>query len=220
MEAEALADRQQLMHHAIYAGLGMLRYHENRLDEAEEYFQQSRTLCKSAGERINEFLANEYLVMIDLQRGRFTEARKRSEQLVDLGEKLREGSEKPFAYALLGLCDYALGDDGKAFSDALDELRMADAKYRLAYLLTRAALIDCERGNSRNASARASEALEYAQILERPTETLLAHLVLAYISAKTEASNGSAGHAREIDRLQPKAAVWTRDIAKSLATLA
>jgi DNA-binding SARP family transcriptional activator/tetratricopeptide (TPR) repeat protein len=219
MEAEALADRRQFMHHAIHAGLGMLRYHENRLDEAEECFQQSRTLCKSAGDRINEFLANEYLVMIDLQRGRLQEARNRSEQLASLGEKIREGSEKPFAYALIGLCDYALGDPAKTLNAALEDLRLADAKYRLAYLLTRAALIDCERGEPQSASVRAQEALGYASILQRPTETLLAHAVLAYTNDAAETQAESARHGEEVDRLQPEAAVWAKDIATRLAAL-
>jgi DNA-binding SARP family transcriptional activator/tetratricopeptide (TPR) repeat protein len=220
MEAEAVADRRHFMHHAIQAGLGMLRYHENRLDEAEEFFQQSRTLCKSAGDRLNEFLANEYIVMIDIQRGRFSEARNRSEQLVSLGEKIREGSEKPFAHALLGLCNYALGDNAKSFDAALEDLRLADAKYRLAYLLTRAALIDCERGKKQSATARAREALGYAETLERPTEMLLAHAVLACGYDDGDESEDTAYHAREVDRLQSTAADWTRDIATRLAAVA
>jgi DNA-binding SARP family transcriptional activator len=220
MEAEAVADRRHFMHHAIQAGLGMLRYHENRLDEAEEFFQQSRTLCKSAGDRLNEFLANEYIVMIDIQRGCFSEARNRSKQLVSLGEKIREGSEKPFAHALLGLCNYALGDNAESFDAALGDLRLADAKYRLAYLLTRAALIDCERGKKQSAAARAREALGYAETLERPTEMLLAHAVLACGYDDARKPEDTAYHAREVGRLQSTAADWTRDIATRLATVA
>ena len=49
MEASALAQRKGLSHHAISAGLGMMRFHENRLDEAEEFFREARTLSKAAG---------------------------------------------------------------------------------------------------------------------------------------------------------------------------
>ena len=77
MEAHALAERNRVSHQSISAGLGMLRYHENNLDEAEELFKEARTLCKSAGDRVNEYQANEYLVMIDFQRGDFEAAKAR-----------------------------------------------------------------------------------------------------------------------------------------------
>jgi tetratricopeptide (TPR) repeat protein len=216
MEADSLAQRRQFAHPAIAAGNGMLRLHENRLDEAEEFFQQSRTLCKSAGDRLNEFLASEYLVIIELQRGRYEVARDRAKQLVSLGEKIREGSEKPFADALLGLCNYAIDDDFAELDAALDALRIADAKYRLAYILTRTAVIDCERGRKQNAVERATEALEYATILERPTEMLIANAVLACGFGEMDAEE-AAGHAGEVDRLLPAAASWAADIGRRLA---
>lgn len=216
MEADSLAQRRQFAHPAIAAGNGMLRLHENRLDEAEEFFQQSRTLCKSAGDRLNEFLASEYLVIIELQRGRHEVARDRAKQLVSLGEKIREGSEKPFADALLGLCNYAIDDDFAELDTALDALRVADAKYRLAYILTRTAVIDCERGRKQNAVERATEALEYATILERPTEMLMANAVLACGFGEIGAEE-AAGHAGEVDRLLPAAASWAADIGRRLA---
>ncbi|HZW59397.1 MAG TPA: AAA family ATPase, partial [Woeseiaceae bacterium] len=217
MEADALARRRQFVHHAIAAGLGMLRYHENRLDEAQELLQQARTLCKSAGDRIDEFLVSEYLVMIDLQRGRVVDARTRCAQLVELGERIREGSEAPFARALLGICSYALDDDTAMLEGALGELRVVDAKYRLAYALTRAALLDCERGRLQDAASRAAEALDYARILERPTEMLLAHAVLACGAGRGACGGDAAAHLAEIKRLEPLAARWTGDIEARLA---
>ena len=216
MEAGSLAERKHFAHPAIAAGTGMLRLYENRLDEAEELFQDSRTLCKSAGDRLNEFLASEYLVIIALQRGNIAVARDRAERLVTLGEKIREGSEKPFADALLGLCIYALDDDPGPLDAALKDLRIADAKYRLAYILTRAALTDCERGRKADAVARAREALGYSQILERPTEMLLAHAVLACGYDGVEAGE-AADHAQAVENLRSEAATWTSEIATRLA---
>ena len=216
MECGSLAKRRHFVHPAIAAATGMLRLHENRLDEAEELFQDSWALCRSAGDRLNEFLALEYLAVIAFQRGDYAAARSRAAQLVTLGSKIREGSEKPFADALLGLCDYALDDRQSALDQALEGLRIADAKYRLAYVLTRAALIDCERGNKHSAAERAAEALTYARLLERPTEMLLAHAVLA-----CGYSGGGKGeamkHRREVERLAPEAASWTGEITQALA---
>jgi len=218
MEASALAERNGFSHHAIAAGLGMLRFHENRLDEAGELFLEARALCKSVGDRVSEYQANEYLVMLDLQRGRLGEARERCSELLLLGDKLRGGSEEPFARAMSGLCSYAIDDESAGLDAALTDLRVADAKHRIAYILTRAALIDCERGRGDAARERAIEALGYATLLERNTEMLIANVVLSRDCAASGDSEAAGRLAQEVERLRAAgAAVWTWDIADRLA---
>lgn len=218
MEASALAERRGFSHPAIAAGLGMLRFHEDRLGEAEELFREARTLCKSAGDRVAEFQANEHLAMLDLQRGRLLAARERCNELLMLGGKLREGSEEPFARAMLGLCNYAIDDEPEGLEAALADLRVADAKHRLAYVLTRAALVDCERGRVESAVARAGEALGYATLLERPTEMLIAHAVLSHAAGKRGDRVAADAHAVEVSRLASAgAAAWTGGIVSRLA---
>jgi DNA-binding SARP family transcriptional activator/predicted ATPase len=217
MEASALAERSGISHHAIAAGLGMLRFHENRLDEAEERFREARALCKSAGDRLSEYQANEYLIMIDIQRGRLTEARERCQELVALGDKLREGSEEPFARAIAGLCAYAIDDDATALDAALADLRVADAKHRLAYVLTRAALVDSERGRIQAATERATEALRYATVLERATEMLIANAVLSHGHGALGDRTRAASFRREVERIRGDgASVWTHALAEKL----
>ena len=217
MEASALAKRRGLNHPAISAGLGMLSFHESRFDEADELFREARTLCKSRGDRVNEYLANEYLVMLDLQRGRPFQARERCNELLMLGGKLREGSEEPFARAMLGLCNYAIDDEQEGMDAALADLRVADAKHRLACILTRAALLDCERGRIDSAVARATEALECATLLERATETLIANAVLSHASDSRGDRETAEFHAREVARLAGAgASAWTSEIVEAL----
>jgi DNA-binding SARP family transcriptional activator/tetratricopeptide (TPR) repeat protein len=221
MEAQALAARKRINHHSIPAALGMLRFHRNELCEAEELFQEARTLCKSAGERVDEFQANEYLVMIDLERGRLDSALSRCSALLEIGEKLREGSEAPFARALQGLCQYAMDDEGAALEAALEDLRIADAKHRLAYVLTRAALLDVERGRTDLALERAGEALRCAEALERATDMLLAHVALAQAHRAAGDADSSAPHVEAIARLDGAAvARWARDRARDLGAVA
>jgi len=206
-----------IAHHAIAAGLGMLRFHEGRLDEAEELFREARTLCKTAGDRVMEFQANEYLTMLDLQRGRLVEARERCNELLRLGGKLREGSEEPFARAMLGLCNYAIDDEPEGLEAAIEDLRIVDAKHRLAYILTRAASIDCERGRMDIAVARATDSLEFATVLERATERLIASAVLSQAARERGDLRTAATHAREAARLASAgAASWTREIVEKL----
>ena len=217
MEASALAKRRGFSHPAIAAGRGMLSFHENRLDEADDLFREARTLCKSLGDRVNEYLANEYLIMLDLQRGRLLQARERCNELLMLGGKLREGSEEPFARAMLGLCNYAIDDDRDGMDAALVDLRAADAKHRLAYILTRAAVLDCERDRIDSAVDRATEALEYATLLERATEMLIANAVLSHASDARGDRKTAEFHAHEVARLAGSgASAWTREIVEAL----
>jgi hypothetical protein len=217
MEASALAARQGLSHHSIAAGLGMLRFHQGRLDEAEELFREARTLCKTAGDRVMEFQANEYLTMLDLQRGRLLEARERCNELLMLGARLREGSEEPFARAMLGLCNYAIDDEPEGLEAAIADLRTVDAKHRLAYILTRAAMIDCERDRVDTAVARATDSLEFATLLERATERLIASAVLSSAARRRGDHQAAETHAREVARLASAgAAAWTSSIVEQL----
>jgi len=217
MEAHALAQRKNMHHRAIPAALGMLRYHQNKLQEAEELFQEARTLCKTAGDRVNEYQAIEHLVMIDFERREFAKALQRCAALVTLGDKLREGSEAPFARALEGLCTYALHDETSQLEGALDELRIADAKHRLAYTLTRAALFDVERGRQQKAIMRAREALGYAEALERGTERLLAHVVLAHACRAMSDEHEYERHVAAVAALsQASVARWAQNHASTL----
>jgi DNA-binding SARP family transcriptional activator/tetratricopeptide (TPR) repeat protein len=217
MEAQSVAARKRLRHPAIPGGFGILRFHENRLDEAEELLKEARTLCKCAGDRVNEYQANEYLVMIDIQRGLYADARVRCGELLAIGEKLRAGSEAPFARALQGLCGYALDDLPQALDTALDDLRIADAKHRLAYVLTRAALIDFERGRFDKAIARAAEALGYAELLERATEKMLAHVVLGLAREASGEGAEARRHLAEAAELEAAGvAEWARGLPARL----
>jgi len=218
MEAQALALRTHTSHQAIAGGLGMLRFHENRVEEAEALFQEARALCKSAGDRLNEFQANEYLVMIDFERGRFAEAKTRCAELMEIANKLREGSEAPFARSLVALCDFASNRQAGPFDGGLEELRMVDAKHRLAYILTRVALIEVEREQFGEAIAHATEALRYASLLERATETTLAHVALAEAYAASGDLELSAQHLQAVKAIDSAAvAKWARKRAAMLA---
>jgi DNA-binding SARP family transcriptional activator len=179
MEAQALASRRRVVHQSLPAALGMLRFHQNQFDEAEELLNQARTLAKSSGDRHSEYQANEYLVMIAIERGDMATGKTRCEALADIGSRLRSGSEAPFARALAAICASALGENAAGLEPALDELRQVDAKHRLAYALTKAATLDLEHDRVGLAIERGEEALANAEILERATDMLLARLVLA-----------------------------------------
>ena len=163
----------------------MLRFHENKLDESVELFKEARTLARARGDRLDEFQANEYLAMIDFERGRPEAARAHCKALVELGDKTARGQRAAVrARARRALPLRARRRCGP-LEAALEDLRAADAKHRLAYTLTRAALLDWSGSRPEVAIARASEALGYAEALDRATEIVLAHVVLAQARRST-----------------------------------
>ncbi|MDI5985428.1 BTAD domain-containing putative transcriptional regulator [Halomonas sp. M4R5S39] len=218
-QARALATQRRISHPAIPMALGLLAWHDSRLAEADEHFKNARTLCKATGDRLGEFQANEYLMMIDVESSRFAAARSRCATLMEIGERLRDGSEAPFARAAQAFCRYALDDDASPLEESLPALRHADAKHRLSYLLTQAALLDLARGRPAAARSRAEEALAHAQTLERATEQLLAHYVLAEAHRAAGDTVARRRHAAAVAKLeQGPVAHWARHrVAELLA---
>ncbi len=210
-QARDLAARHHLHHPALPLAEGLLCLHADRFDAAEAHFNDARTLCKASGDRLGEFQAQESLLLIDLERDDHARARQRCGELRDLGERLRDGSEAPFAAAAEALCRYALEDDAGPFGVALVPLRHADARHRLAVLLLQAARLDLARGRLETATTRAAEALEHARVLERPTEQLLALSLLAEAAHRAGDREAGQRHAQAAEALvQGPVAGWAR----------
>jgi DNA-binding SARP family transcriptional activator/predicted ATPase len=226
-EAGALSTRLDIKPAAIPDAQGMLRLHEGHLDEAAALFQQARTRARAEGNRLDEFQALEHLLMVELQRDSYARARSVSDELVSIGEKLREGSESSFARVLRATTRYSMEEDqlGPELEQALDELRIVDAKHRLAYALTRIANVDLRRGHPDLARSRASEALTIARQLEQSSEIVFAQVALARAAVglndgaallfhldqlRNQSMAGVSTHAREaaqavLEELKPRA---------------
>ncbi len=202
-EAGALSRRLAVEPAAIPDAIGMLRLHEGQLDAAAEHFLRARELCRKEQDRLGEFRALEHLVMVELQRQRLPEAQAVCAELVQIAARLRAGSEAPFARAVSALCLYASTTDATAELDAaLGELRSADAKQRLTFVLRNAAEIDLQRGDAAKARERADEALQHARRLERPSDEALARVALARAAAR---QSDEATYQRQLAELTPEA---------------
>jgi tetratricopeptide (TPR) repeat protein len=185
LEARARAAQAGVESVAISDALGMLRFHQGAWDDAAALFHQARELSQREGDRDGEFRTLEHLTVLELERNDAQTAGLLCRDLVALAGRLREGSEAPFARCLAALAADASGKDtAEEIDAAIESLRMADAKHRLAYALLRAARGDIERGNFDKARARGEEALRLARILERPSETAMAHVVLLRCALK------------------------------------
>jgi hypothetical protein len=159
----------------------MLHLHRGEIDDAVSLLQQTRALARRDGDHLVEFQVLEHLFQCHFQRRDYAAAAAVAADVGEIAAKLREGSEQPFATALSALVRYAGGDgDGEAEIDAaLEALRRVDAKYRLGFVLIRAAGIDLERGVWRRAADRAGAALALAALLNRASDNVLALAVRA-----------------------------------------
>ncbi|MDX5432183.1 MAG: hypothetical protein LPK20_01255 [Halomonas sp.] len=210
-QAREEAIRQRIAHPAIPLAQGLLSLHEDRFDAAEAYFKEARTLCTAMGDRLGEFQAQETLLLMDMERDDYPRAQERCLQLRELGERLRDGSEAPYAAAAEALCRYAREDDPGPFGVALVTLRHADARHRLAVLLLQAARLDLTRGRIESTRQRAAESLEHAKVLERRTEQLLAHALLAEAARRLGDTAEWQHHALAAEALaQAPVAGWAR----------
>jgi DNA-binding SARP family transcriptional activator/predicted ATPase len=186
LEARALSERSGETTWAVFDGVGLLRLHAGALEEAKAAFEEAWGHAKRRGNRLEEFMALEHLVMVAIHQRDADEACKHARALAEIGEKLREGSEGPLGRAMLALCRYQRGeaDHRASLEAALQELRDVDAKQRLAFILTQAAAIESERGELESAAARAAEAEAIGKILQQPSESALARAVLLRIARK------------------------------------
>ncbi len=204
LEARAITERSGETAWSVFDGVGLLRLHAGALDEAKAAFEEAWSIAKRGGNRIEEFMSLEHLVMVSIHRREADEACKHAKELAEIGEKLREGSEGPLGRAMLALCRYQKGDTGRraALEDAIQELRDADAKQRLAFILTQAAAIESERGDLESAAARAAEAEAIGRVLQQPSESALARAVLLRIARERGDREAAAQIVEELKEIR------------------
>jgi predicted ATPase/DNA-binding SARP family transcriptional activator len=201
LEAEAMASRLALRPAVVTAAHGLLRLHQGELDAADALFSETRDRAQEEHDRELEFQAVEHLVYVALARADLERAELLCLDLVRLGRRLREGAEAPYAEVLAALTAHARAPVVDRLDAALVRLRAADAKHRLAYALARAAEIELDRGALDRALAYATEALEHAEVVARPSEQARAHAALAEIARARSDQEPFAHHRMALEAL-------------------
>jgi len=203
LEARALSERSGESAWALSDAAGLLQLHAGALGEARAHFEEAWTLAKNAGNRLQEFMALEHLVMVAIHQNAEDDACRYAEHLAAIGEKLPEGSERPLGRAMLMLCRYRKGevDCGPVLERSLQKLREADAKQRLAFVLTQVASLELSRGELESAAARAQEAVELAEIIQKPSELAYATAILMRIARERGNAERMSEHADALRNL-------------------
>jgi DNA-binding SARP family transcriptional activator/tetratricopeptide (TPR) repeat protein len=218
LEADALAKRIDFDHFSLWDGYGLLRAQQGKLDEAVVHFERARLQARRAAQRPAEFYSGAHRVMVEVQRQDYGQALQIANELLPLGQKLREGSEIPFIRAIVGLCEYALERDSglERLEAGLSELRTVDAKYRLAFVLCHAAEVDLTRGARDLALARAREALDVSTSLDHPSEMALSRILLAQLARMRDDTSTAEEHIEALRKLLPLASAEARNKARAL----
>ena len=200
LEARTLGERLGIEPNAFFDAAGLLRAYAGDFDEAIGLFGDARAVARRDGDRAAEFLAFEHHICLEIQRRHYDVAELQCRGLIELAEKLREGSELPFARALHSICRCARGapQSEPELEACIEVVRLADAKHRLAFTLRSAVELDIERAEWTRAQARAEEALEIAELLDRPSEIVLGHTALARIAAAQKDDAGYQQHVAEL----------------------
>jgi len=222
LEAGARARHLGFDAFAVADGFGMLRLHQGQFEEAAAFFAHAHELAERADDHDGEFQALAHLTVVDLECGRHDAAATRADELLVIAERMRGGSEAPFARALAALARHGRGEPAARaqLEAALRELRDVDAKHRLAFTLSRAAEVDLTRGHADEAEARAAEALRAAAVLEAQSEMMLANVLLARAAAARN-DQGTVGRLRDAITESPfrLLSARARQAAESLLTL-
>lgn len=206
MEADLLTQRGARTTSVVPFATAMLHAHRGHTEEAIKGFREARWLGREQGDRLAEFRAVEQWTMLEVDRERWDDALALATELVALGERVRTGAEGPAGRALLALVrclreETRGADCDSMFGEAVAELRSADAKYELAFVLTRRACHEVKSRRYEAARGLLDEGLECAVAIGRSSEIALAHALLFRLLSDTNDPDAAAGHARALEEL-------------------
>jgi len=183
-EASVCAAKARIELTDIPWGLGLIRAFAGDYDRAVPLLEAAVSLARRERDHWAECEGLQRLALIEWERGNAAGARVHARGIARVAAKMGEGSEAPFADVLDGLASTLFGEadaDGRV-AQAIDELRVLDAKAQLARALLLAAVTDLERGELRRATLRAEDALSVATVVGRRSEIVVALAILARLA--------------------------------------
>jgi tetratricopeptide (TPR) repeat protein len=197
MEAKGVTDRSGRSSAAVAFAVAMIAAHRGEYEVADASFAEAQQLARLGGERLAEFGSMEHRLMLALDRDEHTLAKTLAGELVELGTRVRPGAEVAIARALCALTRFVnFGGDETELAQTVEDLRTADAKYELSFVLTRWAAHTLERGDLEAASALAQDGVEVARAIGRASEIAVATAIRADICRRrgeTDAAESELG---------------------------
>ena len=163
-EAEQLAERCHLHLIDLPLGRGLVEYHHGRLTEARRHFEQGVELARNRNHPWWRAQGLACLGRLLLEMEDYAGLEPVVQELGEVGD----GTDSQLARALAELVLYARGGAAQAVLDCLPSLR--ESCRSLAFVARNAAQLALRRGESEQALAWATQALQAAATVQHPGE--------------------------------------------------
>ncbi len=173
-EAEALAQTAGVHEIEMRWCAGLLHQWDGQLDLAAQEIDAAIALATEAEDRWRQCKCLASAALIELERGRPKQATARARDLHAAAFQLGEAVDAPLARAIEALAGQISGDGEAPLDVAIDQLRVADDRSRLACVLNLAASIRFERQDFEQAGALAADALTTAESIGETNEAAVA----------------------------------------------
>jgi DNA-binding SARP family transcriptional activator/tetratricopeptide (TPR) repeat protein len=212
-EAAGLAEEHRIDVDAVALATALLHHHDGRLDRALEAFRDVIRFGRQAKDHWWACPALTRMIMVDLDRADPDQAMARAREAEELTERMADEEEAAFARGLgaVAAAMKAPGAELGPIDDVLSRLRELDSLWKIGHVQAYAADLELVRGRTDAARERATEVLEAAQSLERPSLLAIARGLLAHCDAVDGRPEGAtrqldqAGAGRPQDRLSHRA---------------
>jgi tetratricopeptide (TPR) repeat protein len=204
-EATALADEHRIDVDAVALATALLHHHDGRLDLALRAFRDVIRFGRQAKDHWWACPALTRMIMVDLDRADPDQAMARAREAEERTERMDE-EEATFARGLgaVAAAMKAPGADIEPIDDALRRLRELDSLWKIAHVQAYAAELELARGRTDAARERATEVLEAAESLERPSLLAIARGVFAQCEAADGRPARAAGHLEQTEAGRPR----------------
>ncbi|MEO8719332.1 MAG: AAA family ATPase [Burkholderiales bacterium] len=182
-EAQMLADSAGAHEIEVHWCRGLLHHWDGELEPALRHIDRAIALAAEEEDRWRQCKCLAAAAMIELERRAPEPALARAMALGQAASQLGDTADAPLAQVLSALARRMAGDEAAPLDAAIEALRAADDKSRLAGVLNMAAAIEWERKAFETAGAFAADALRMAESIGEANEALIANATLAQVAA-------------------------------------
>ncbi|HEX3639433.1 MAG TPA: ATP-binding protein, partial [Paraburkholderia sp.] len=177
-EAGVLAERLNLRVVELMWGAALLARAEGELDIGCAQLSDAVRQARAIGDHWREYQCLVWLATMNFERGAYFQVTQSAGSIVVAAQRMGD-SGAPYAEVIREIASMRLtsGDPRTFVFEGLDALREADDKRHLCYALNEVALTCLDCRCSDQASAHAREAIAVADVLDAPTERIVARAV-------------------------------------------
>ncbi len=181
-EAQALSEAAGLHEIEVRWCNGLLHQWDGDLAQAASEIDAALVLAIEAQDRWRQCKCLASLALIELERGRPRQAQVHAAELLLAARQLGEAVDEPLAQAIDALARQMAGEQGARPDAAIERLRLADDKSRLACILNLAATMALGQERFEHARVMATDALAVADSIGDGNESIVAQAMLLRIA--------------------------------------